>query len=206
MLLRTYDTWGSEVQSDISRMHVGVVGVGSVGCIVAEAIARIGVQRVTLFDPDLVEIHNLDRLLYGTLRNIGTRKVDIAKQQMEQHSTAANPQFTAVPLPLQDAEAYRRALDCDVLFSCVDRPLPRDVLNFIANAHLVPVIDGGIAIEQDFRNRRLSSAHWRSHIISPYHQCLRCNGQYDTSMVAMERDGSLEHTVVHRKSAALRGF
>ena len=38
VLKRTYDTWGSEVQNAISRMHVGIVGVGSVGCIVAEAI------------------------------------------------------------------------------------------------------------------------------------------------------------------------
>ena len=31
VLKRTYDTWGSEVQNAISRMHVGIVGVGSVG-------------------------------------------------------------------------------------------------------------------------------------------------------------------------------
>ena len=42
VLRRTFDTWGAEAQSNISRLHVGVVGLGSVGCLVAEAIAPLG--------------------------------------------------------------------------------------------------------------------------------------------------------------------
>ena len=192
VLKRTYDTWGSEVQNAISRMHIGIVGVGSVGCIVAEAIIRIGVGNVTLIDPDKVERHNLDRLLYGTIRDVGTEKVLLAKERMEQNATASNIRITAIPAPVQESKAYRAALDCDVLFSCVDRPMARDVLNHIANAHLVPVFDGGIAVEQNLQQNGFSSAHWRSHIVTPYHQCLRCNRQYNTSMVMMERDGSLD--------------
>ena len=192
ILKRTYDTWGYEVQSAISRMHVGIVGVGSVGCIVAEAVARIGVRKVTLIDPDKVEIHNLDRLLYGTLKDTGKEKVHLAQERMEQNATAGDIRITAIPKPLQDRKAYAAALDCDVLFSCVDRPTARDALNYIANAHLIPVFDGGIAVEQNLQRNEFSSAHWRSHIVTPYHQCLRCNGQYNTSMVMMERDGSLD--------------
>ena len=52
-LQRTYDTWGAEAQSLISRLHVGVVGLGSVGSVVTEALARVGVPVVTLVDPDV---------------------------------------------------------------------------------------------------------------------------------------------------------
>ena len=89
--------------------------------------------------------------------------------------------------------AYKGILDCDLIFSCVDRPVPRDILNHIAWAHLIPVVDGGIAIEVNKHKDSLSSAHWRAHIITPYHQCLRCNGQYNTSLVSMELDGSLDN-------------
>ena len=71
ILSRTFDTWGQETQNTISRLRVGIVGLGSVGCIVAEAMARIGISRVTLIDPDRVEEHNLDRLLYATVKDIG---------------------------------------------------------------------------------------------------------------------------------------
>ncbi len=191
VLRRTFDTWGAEAQSNISRLHVGVVGLGSVGCLVAEAIARLGIARVTLVDPDRIEEHNLDRLLYGTIRDIGELKVEVAARAMRKHSTAEDLVVTPFPVSVQERQAYDAVLDCDIIFSCVDRPVPRDILNYIAQAHLIPVIDGGIAVEIDKRNQ-LFSAHWRSHLITPYHQCLRCSGQYNSSMVVMELDGSLD--------------
>ena len=192
ILKRTFDTWGREQQNTIARLKVGIVGLGSVGCIVAEAVARIGITQVTLIDPDKVEEHNLDRLLYGTLDDIGKLKVSLAAHAMRCHSTAEEIQITALPVSIHDEAAYKAVLDCDIIFSCVDRPVARDVLNYIAQAHLIPVIDGGIAVENDRRQDRLLSAHWRAHIVTPYHQCLRCSGQYNSSMVVMELDGSLD--------------
>ena len=192
ILKRTYDTWGRKSQNAISRLRVGIVGLGSVGCIVAEAIARIGIEEVTLIDPDEIEEHNLDRLLYGTVNDIGKLKVDVVAKAMRRNATAARIQLTTLPISIHDSAAYKAALDCDVLFSCVDRPVPRDVLNYIAQAHLIPVVDGGVSIETDIPRDRMFSAHWRAHLVTPYHRCLRCNGQYNSSDVITELDGSLD--------------
>ena len=192
VLRRTFDTWGTPAQNDISRMRIGIVGLGSVGCIVAEALARIGVAHLKLIDPDHVEEHNLDRLLYGSEKDIGRPKVEMATEVIKRHATTQAITVDSHQLSVQDRLAYNSALDCDLLFSCVDRPVARDVLNFIANAHLIPVIDGGVAVETDRRGGGLFSAHWRAHIITPYHQCMRCNGQYNTGMVSAELDGSLD--------------
>ena len=193
VLRRTFDTWGRQAQDTIARLSVGIIGLGSVGCIVAEAVARIGVANMTLVDPDRVERHNLDRLLYGTIADIGKFKVNLAAERLRRNATAEHFNVVALPVSIQKESAYRAALDCDILFSCVDRPVARDILNHIANAHLIPVIDGGIAVETDRETDRFFSAHWRTHIITPYHQCLRCNGQYDSSMVVAELDGSLDN-------------
>ena len=192
ILRRTFDTWGITTQNAIARLHVGVVGLGSVGCLVAEAIARMGVGRVTLIDPDRVEEHNLDRLLYGTVGDIGRLKVEVAADAMKRSATASDVDITALPLSVHQKSAYEHALDCDVIFSCVDRPMARDVLNFVSQAHMIPVIDGGIAVEFDAANERLFSTHWRAHLSTPSHQCLRCRGQYNSSLVVMELDGSLD--------------
>lgn len=192
VLRRTFDAWGTVAQNDISRMRIGIVGLGSVGCIVAEALARIGVSELTLIDPDRVEEHNLDRLLYGTSNDIGRLKVELAAQVIRRHATADSITVESHPLSIHDQLAYRSALDCDLLFSCVDRPVARDVLNYIANAHLIPVIDGGVSVETDGRTGTMFSAHWRAHIITPYHRCMRCNGQYNSGMVVTELDGSLD--------------
>ena len=58
--------WGPSFQRNIEALNVGVVGIGSVGSIAAEAFARIGVGSLTLIDGDRVEEHNLDRLLHAT--------------------------------------------------------------------------------------------------------------------------------------------
>ena len=162
----------------------------SVGCIVAEAMARIGVAHLTLIDPDRVETHNLDRLLYASERDVGRRKVDLAEQRLRSHATAESIKVTTLPMSIREQTAYKAAIDCDILFSCVDRPMGRDVLNYIAYAHMIPVIDGGVAIET--LNDQLHSAHWRAHLIGPQLQCMRCIGQYSSSDVSMELDGSLD--------------
>ena len=206
VLRRTFDTWGRESQETISRLKVGIVGLGSVGSVVAEAMARIGVSQVSLIDPDRVEEHNLDRLLYGTMRDIGKLKVDLAAQSMRRHSTSKRIQIATFPYSVHNNVAYEAALDCDVIFSCVDRPIARDVLNYIAQAHLIPVIDGGVEVETDWRTGKFFSAHWRAHIVTPYHQCLRCNGQYNSSSVVMELDGSLDDpTYVKNLPLEVRG-
>ena len=191
-LKRTFDTWGRESQEMIARLRFGVVGLGSVGCIVAEALARIGATKVTLIDHDHVEEHNLDRLLYGTRNDIGKRKVDLAAKAMRRNATAEHIEVTSIPISVREEFAYRNALDCDILLCCVDSPVARDILNYIAHAHLIPVIDAGVAVEIDPRSGGLHSAHWRTHLVTPYHRCMRCNGQYDSSMVVMELDGSLD--------------
>ena len=192
-LRRTYDTWGASAQNDISRMRVGIVGLGSVGCIVAETMARIGIQQVTLFDPDRVEKHNLDRLLYGTAKDVGKLKVDLAKTRMELSATATQPAIKAISKSIKDRDAFNQVLDCDIILSCVDRPMARDILNYVTNAHLIPVIDCGVAITKNRGLDTLEGAHWKAHIITPYHQCLRCNSQYNTGMVSAELDGSLDN-------------
>ena len=189
-LRRTVDSWGSAAQDDLSRLNIGIVGLGSVGCIVAEAMARIGVSKITLIDHDTVKQQNLDRLFYATERDTGELKVVLAERKIREHATSDNVQVTSLPMSVHKLPAYQAAIDCDFLFCCVDRPVGRDVLNYIAYAHLIPVVDGGVDIQP--LNDRLHSAHWKAHLIGPGHQCLRCNGQYDTSLVTSELDGSLD--------------
>ena len=190
-LRRTTDTWGSARQSDLARLRFGVVGVGSVGCMVAEALARIGVEHLVLVDADRVKTHNLDRLLYAGEADVGRLKVELAADALRRSATAARLRVDAIAGWLQQEGCYRAALDCDVLFACVDRPLPKDLLNHIAYAHCIPIVFGGVFVDTK-KDGTLGQAAWSVVRSGPGRRCLRCDGQYSTSDVVLERDGSLD--------------
>lgn len=189
-LRRTVGVWGRDGQANMSRLHIGIIGLGSVGSIVAEELARMGIESVSFIDFDVIEELNLDRVLNATEENIGELKVEVAAQAFRQHSNAQHPHCHVTDGSVVEEEAYSVALDCDLLFSCVDRHLPRRVLNHIAYAHCIPVIDGGILVR--LRGERLIGADWHVRTVAPGRRCLECIGAYDAAIVGLEREGLLD--------------
>jgi molybdopterin/thiamine biosynthesis adenylyltransferase len=189
---RTVSAWGPKVQSDLARMVVGVVGAGSVGSIIIEALARMGVSEIYLIDFDAIEDVNRDRLLHANRTNIGLAKVKVIARAVMSSATSTSFKVTPVEYSIVEETGFRAALDCDLLFSCVDRPWGRSVLNGIAYTHLIPVVDGGIRAEPIPGLKGLRRADIRAHTASPNRACLECIGQYDSGHVSVERDGYLD--------------
>ena len=190
-LKRTYSAWGEAKQNLLARLHCGVVGLGSVGAIVAESLVRMGVETVSLIDFDEVKEHNLDRLLHATIDDIGRPKVALAAEQLTKHATADEVDIRLHSKSITRRCGLKAALDCDLLFSCVDRPWPRQVLNMLAYAHHIPVVDGGILVRVK-PNGQLRGAEWRSHVAIAGRSCLECLSQYDPAHVTLERQGLLD--------------
>ena len=84
-----------------------------------------------------------------------------------------------------------KALDCDILFSCVDRPFPRYILNYLSYANCIPVIDGGIDASMNKQQTNIQQARWRSITTGPHRLCLECFEQYTPEDVALEMSGEL---------------
>lgn len=186
---RTELVWGRIGRMALSRLRIGIVGLGSVGSIVAESVARIGVRQVVLVDHDRLALLNLDRTLNAIAADIDAPKVSIAAAAMRAHSPAGID-VTTIAAKCDDASAYAALLDCDFVFCCVDRPWGRRILNQLSYANAIPVSNGGLLART--RAGKLIGADWHVHIIGPTRRCMQCWNAFSPSDAALDRDGYLD--------------
>lgn len=192
--VRSVACWGPRVHADLTRRSVLVVGLGSVGLDVALRLVATGHTTVGLMDFDTVEEHNLDRLIGATATDarLHRAKVDVAHRLLLENATAREPRILCWEHSICEPRGLEVALDFDLVICAVDRPWPRAVLNATAYRDLIPVIDGGIAVDVFPDGDGMRNATWRSHVARPGRPCLSCNGQLDLGAVAADAAGTLD--------------
>jgi molybdopterin/thiamine biosynthesis adenylyltransferase len=146
--IRTVSAWGEAAQASIARLRVLVVELGSVGP-VALRLAATSILQVGVMDFDSVETFNLDRMTGATATDVclARTKVLVGARLMARAATAKQPAIAVHDVSICEVAGLKVALDYDIIFGCVDRPWARSVLNTLAFADLVPVLDGGIGID-----------------------------------------------------------
>ncbi len=192
--IATLTVWGSEKQALLESLRVGIVGLGSVGSMVTECLARMGVRDFVLVDHDRIKRHNLDRTVGASPLSVLLHlpKTWVAARNVHRSATAEHVRVRCITKKVPLPEALLHLLDCDVVFSCVDRHLPRYVLNFLAMSHLIPVVDGGIAVDTSTTQKPSLDISWRIHVAKPGSACLGCLDTYDYGKVGLERAGVVD--------------
>lgn len=151
-LNRTASLIGEPAFSALQSAHVLVVGLGGVGGIVAEILARSGVGRLTVVDGDVFEPTNLNRQILCTVNDIGMNKAEAAKDRLR----SVNPdcEVRAVSMFLNE-QTLPNILDCSYDY-CIDAI--DDVKNKILlisgckekNIPIVSAMGAGNRIDCDF--------------------------------------------------------
>jgi molybdopterin/thiamine biosynthesis adenylyltransferase len=130
-------------QLSLLRSEVAVFGCGGLGGYIIEELARLGVGRITVVDPDVFEEHNMNRQLLCTQELLGRKKVDAAVQRV----AAINP---AVRLRPFDA-AFGQNNSAEILqgvtvaADALDSIPVRLELAEACNDQNVPLVHGAIA-------------------------------------------------------------
>ncbi|PZE19464.1 tRNA threonylcarbamoyladenosine dehydratase [Paenibacillus xerothermodurans] len=81
---RTELAIGPEGLDVMRNSCVAVLGVGGVGSIASEALARTGVGRLVLIDKDVVDITNVNRQIQALTTTVGQPKVDLMRDRILQ--------------------------------------------------------------------------------------------------------------------------
>lgn len=74
--------WDIEAQTRLKHSRILIIGMGGLGCPVADTLVRAGVGELFIVDGDTIEASNLQRQNLFTPDDIGKSKVQTAKQRL----------------------------------------------------------------------------------------------------------------------------
>jgi molybdopterin-synthase adenylyltransferase len=134
------DELGIEGQQRLLGAHALVIGAGGLGSPVALYLGTAGVGRITIVDPDTVDVTNLQRQIAHNLSRVGQPKADSAAQTIH----AINPEVRVTALR-ERADAARLAdllHDVDVVLDCSDNFATRHAVNAACVAQRRPLVSG----------------------------------------------------------------
>ncbi|WP_178020295.1 ThiF family adenylyltransferase [uncultured Paenibacillus sp.] len=91
---RTELAIGAEGLDILKKSTVAVLGVGGVGAMAVEGLARTGIGRIILIDKDVVDITNINRQIHALTTTIGQKKADLMCERVK----LINPECETIAL------------------------------------------------------------------------------------------------------------
>lgn len=167
--------FGSVFNQDLAQLRVGIVGLGGTGSALCALAARLGIHRFALFDRDIVEESNLNRLHNATMADARSKrpKVEVAARFLE--DLGFGIEVRTYQQWISDSSCRDALRSCDVVFACTDDHAGRLILNRFAYYYATPVIDLGLAIEvSQGESPEIQALDGRVTVLQPGYPCLLC--------------------------------
>jgi len=127
-------------QLRLRNAKVCIVGLGGLGCPVAQQLATMGVGYLRLVDRDVVELSNLQRQHLYSVNSLGYPKAEVAAKRLRE----LNPNIEIDPVPsslnVNNAEDIIRGMD--VVVDGLDSVMSRYILNRACQKLGVPYVFG----------------------------------------------------------------
>ncbi len=156
----------------IRNTHVMIFGASRNGSIAARQLAAIGVGKLTLVDPDVLETHNFDAMLGGNMADIGRSKVSaLADELIRFRDDLA---VTGLPWTATDRRVIARARSADVYITCVDHGTPVMLAAKMANRWNKVHIDLGTNVQHGTSGGL--EIHGDVRLFQPHDACALCVG------------------------------
>jgi molybdopterin/thiamine biosynthesis adenylyltransferase len=177
--------FGEALNRDLRKLRIGIVGCGGTGSAVAMLLARLGVGQIVLFDNDIVDITNLNRLHGAHQSDADAMRPKVEVVAREISAQGLGVRVVPVNAWVGDPLCRDALKSCDVIFGCTDDHDGRMFLNRFAYYYLTPIIDIGLAIDVgDEVVPEIKALDGRVTVIGPGQTCLLCREVIDTAIAA----------------------
>jgi molybdopterin/thiamine biosynthesis adenylyltransferase len=107
-----------EEQEKLRNTHVAIVGMGGVGGVDLVTLARLGVGRFTIADPDVFNVPNFNRQYGATVATLGQNKAEVMAAIVHDINPEADVRVIAEPVGKDNADEFLR--DANLLVDGID--------------------------------------------------------------------------------------
>ncbi|HEV2495500.1 MAG TPA: ThiF family adenylyltransferase [Terriglobia bacterium] len=184
-VLRHAQAFGSGTTALLRSLSVAVVGCSGTGSIVIEQLARLGVGRLVLIDPESVEEENLNRIPNSGKEDAFLRRPKVHVMASAIAKMGFGQEVLILERDLADRESVLAVAECDVVFGCMDRVEGRHLLNRIATFYCMPYFDVGVRLDADGRGG-IANIAGTVHYLQPGRSSLLSRGVYSIEEVEAE--------------------
>ncbi|HYM39274.1 MAG TPA: ThiF family adenylyltransferase [Thermoplasmata archaeon] len=132
---------GTRGQASLSHSHIVVVGLGALGCVAADLLARAGVGHLRLVDRDVVEIVNLQRQTLYSEADVDRPKAEVAADRLR--SVNSSIEVDALAKDVHAATVHEVLGTADLIVDGTDNLETRYLLNEAALDARIPFVYGG---------------------------------------------------------------
>ncbi len=143
-----YKNIGNRGQKKLKKSSVCIVGIGALGTVCAELLARAGIGKIMLIDRDIVEISNLQRQTLFYEEDIGKQKAATAKGKISKINSETY--ISSHSENLNHKNILSLIGKPDAIIGCTDNLESRFLINDYARKYRIPWIFGAVAADKGF--------------------------------------------------------
>jgi molybdopterin/thiamine biosynthesis adenylyltransferase len=186
---------GAGAMYRLSKFRIAVIGASGTGSLIVELLSRAGAGEIVLFEFDVADRSNLNRVLHLRQRDVEAKTGKAERLQEAVGQTGLPTKVTVMRGgDIRDAAVAEELRGCDILIGCVDRDWPRLILCEVAYQFLIPYVDLGSEIGAV--GDAIQSLDARVSYIAPDRPCLLCAKIISEERIRLEGYGEAERARV----------
>lgn len=129
-------------EEKLKSKKVAIIGMGALGSTSSEQMVRNGIGELLLVDDDCVEEKNICKTNIYQKKDVGKRKVDIAKEKLEEINEETKIRIATVKLTKENAKEILK--DIDLILDGTDSIIARQTIDYYAQSEKKPWIRAAV--------------------------------------------------------------
>lgn len=132
--------WGEEVQANLQKRKIAIIGAGGLGSSLGLALGSSGIGYIDLVDFDEVSIHNIHRQIAFKMGDEGKKKCEVTAKLVESRC----PYVKVTPFDMSFEEFAKEKCEYDLIIDATDNLPTRVQIDSYAKEVGVPWVYGSV--------------------------------------------------------------